>query len=110
MRNYDIPTKKDVEMLVERLERIENLIRSTSGMRVKKSGSRISKENTSGRNKTATASDQVFDVIKRFKLGVGFADIQSRTGFDDKKVRNIIFRLNKLGKIKRKSRGIYIAT
>ena len=39
----------------------------------------------------------------------GFSDIQAKTGFGDKKIRNIIFRLNKIGKIKRKSRGIYIA-
>jgi len=49
------------------------------------------------------------DVIKRSKQGTGFADIQAKTGFEEKKIRNIIFRLNKIGKIKRKSRGIYIA-
>ena len=58
---------------------------------------------------SAPASDKVFEIIKRFKSGVGFADIQSRTGFDEKKLRNIIFRLNKFGRIERKSRGIYIA-
>ena len=41
--------------------------------------------------------------------GLGFAEIQAKTAFDEKKIRNIIFRLNKTGKIKRKSRGIYIA-
>jgi hypothetical protein len=28
----------------------------------------------------------------------------------EKKIRNIVFRLNKLEKIKRKTRGIYVAT
>ena len=41
--------------------------------------------------------------------GTDFATIQAKTDFDEKKIRNIIFRLNKIGKIKRKSRGIYIA-
>jgi DNA-binding transcriptional regulator PaaX len=49
------------------------------------------------------------DAIKRSKQGIDFAAIQANTGFDEKKIRNIIFRLNKTGKIKRKSRGIYIA-
>jgi DNA-binding transcriptional regulator PaaX len=40
---------------------------------------------------------------------LGFAEIQAKTGFDEKKIRNIIFRLNKTGKIKRKTRGIYVA-
>jgi hypothetical protein len=39
---------------------------------------------------------------------VGFADIKSRTGYEEKKLRNIIFRLNKIGKIKRKERGVYV--
>jgi predicted transcriptional regulator of viral defense system len=61
-------------------------------------------------SKTAvTAVDMVFDAIKRSRQGLGFSDIQAKTGFGDKKIRNIIFRLNKTGKIKRKSRGIYVA-
>ncbi|MDJ0828480.1 MAG: hypothetical protein QNI92_01445, partial [Desulfobacterales bacterium] len=56
-----------------------------------------------------TASDTVLNVIKRFKQGIGFAQIQARTTYDEKKLRNIIFRLHKLGKITRKSRGIYTA-
>jgi DNA-binding transcriptional regulator PaaX len=64
----------------------------------------------SGRRKTAqTAVDVVLDVIKHSRHGIGFAEIQAKTGFGEKKIRNIIFRLNKTGKIKRKSRGIYIA-
>jgi hypothetical protein len=51
----------------------------------------------------------VYDAIKRARKGLGFSDIQAKTGFGDKKIRNIIFRLNKIGKIKRKTRGIYIA-
>jgi DNA-binding transcriptional regulator PaaX len=50
------------------------------------------------------------EAIKRFKKGAGFAEIQVRTGFEDKKLRNVIFRLHKDGKIVRKSRGVYIAS
>ena len=32
------------------------------------------------------------------------------TGFGEKKLRNIIFRLNRIKKIKRKSRGVYIVS
>ena len=103
MRQYNIPTKKDVDRLLTRLDRLENLIKQAA----------LSPDNTGvriGRRKTAlTAIDVVLDVIKRSKQGTGFADIQAKTGFEEKKIRNIIFRLNKIGKIKRKSRGIYIA-
>ena len=50
----------------------------------------------------------VLGVVKASKKGVCFNDIQAKTGFNDKKLRNIIFRLNKLEKITRKSRGVYI--
>ncbi len=57
-----------------------------------------------------TSTDEALEVIKRFRKGVGFANIQTRTGFGDKKLRNIIYRLHKMGKIVRKSRGLYIAS
>ncbi len=104
MQQYSIPTKKDVDKLMAKLDRLENLIKQSA----------ISSNNTAfriGRRKTALAAiDVVLDTIKRSKQGIGFAAIQAKTGFDEKKIRNIIFRLNKIGKIKRKSRGIYIAT
>ena len=104
MQQYNIPTKKDVDKLMAKLDRLENLIQQSV----------ISPNNTAfriGRRKTAMAAiDVVLDTIKRSKQGIGFAAIQAKTGFDEKKIRNIIFRLNKIGKIKRKSRGIYIAT
>jgi hypothetical protein len=103
MRQYNIPTKKDVDRLMAKLDRLENLIKQ-SAMSPDNVGARI------GRRKTAlTAIGVVLDAIKRSKQGIGFAAIQAKTGFDEKKIRNIIFRLNKIGKIKRKSRGIYIA-
>ena len=108
MRNYEIPTKKDVEALIERLDRIENLIKMTSGTR--SAASRGSKKQKSITPMAPTATDIVLETVKRFRSGVGFTDIKVRTGFGDKKLRNIIFRLNKLGKIKRQSRGMYVAS
>jgi len=103
MQQYNIPTKKDVDRLMAKLDRLENLI-NQSAMSPDNADIRI------GRHKTAlTAIDVVLDAIKRSKQGIGFAAIQEMTGFDEKKIRNIIFRLNKIGKITRKSRGIYIA-
>jgi hypothetical protein len=104
MQNYNIPTKKDVDRLMAKLDRLETLMKAgmvSGGYPLKGRGGR--------RKTTATAVDMVFDVIKRSRQGLGFADIQAKTGFGDKKIRNIIFRLNKIGKIKRKSRGIYVA-
>ena len=104
MQNYNIPTKKDVDRLMAKLDRIENLLRSSASL-----GPYPVKNRVSRRKTALTAIDIVYDVIKRSRKGLGFTDIQAKTGFGDKKIRNIIFRLNKNGKIKRKSRGIYTA-
>ena len=111
MSTYDIPTKNDIKKLMDRLDRIEKLIKTTPAYSKKK---RVIATNSAGGKElqgkvVVTASDEVFNVIKRFNNGTGFPEIQDRTGFGDKKIRNILFRLNKLGKIRRKSRGIYIA-
>jgi hypothetical protein len=104
MQNYNIPTKKDVDKLMAKLDRLENLIKAAMA-----SGGYPVKERVGPSKTTVTAVDMVFDTIKRSRQGLRFSDIQAKTGFGDKKIRNIIFRLNKIGKIKRRSRGIYIA-
>jgi hypothetical protein len=111
MQTYNIPTKKDVDRLMARLDRLETLIKKsgvTAGRRRVSARKPAMSAKTSGRA-GSTAVDEVFKVIKSFRLGAGFADIKAGTGFDDKKIRNIIYRLTKLNRIKRKSRGIYIA-
>jgi hypothetical protein len=55
-----------------------------------------------------TATEQVLRVIKRSRKGVDVPTLKKKTGFEDKKVRNIIFRTAKEGKIKKVGRGIYI--
>ena len=55
-----------------------------------------------------TATDKVLGIIRRSKKGVNVSTIKTKTGFDDKKVRNIIFRTTKEGKIKKVSRGVYV--
>ncbi len=103
MHTYNIPTKQDIDRISARLDRIERLIVSSGTPRVRRSNA---KNNTKA--SSVTASDMVLEIVRRYQDGVGFAEIQLQTGYGEKKLRNIIFRLNKLGKIKRKHRGIYI--
>ena len=103
MQYYNIPTKKDIEKLIERMDRLEKVIKESELY-----GKRRHIP-TSASKSTETSSDMALEVIKRFKNGVGFSEIQERTGFGEK-LRNIIYRLHKIKKITRKSRGIYIAS
>ena len=55
-----------------------------------------------------TATDQVLKVINRSKKGVDTATLMKKTGFNQKKVTNILQRTFKQGKIKRAEKGIYV--
>jgi hypothetical protein len=112
MQYYNIPTRKDFDKLMAKMDRLELLIKSSevSGKGRRTSSIKTARSKASTGKSAVTSSDKALEVIKRFRNGVGFAEIQARTGFGDKKLRNIIFRLHKLGKIVRKSRGVYIAS
>ncbi len=106
LQYYRIPTRKDIERLMERIDQLEKLIKvkwtDTTRLKPFRGGG----EPAPGR--TMTASDMVEEVIRsQGSEGASFTTIKDQTGFDDKKLRNIIFRLNKLGRISRKARGIY---
>lgn len=108
MQHYNIPTKKDVDRIMDRLDRLEGLVKDSASL----SGNLSSERNQKGRamdKPGITASENVYGVIKEAgDQGAGFAEIKEKTGYGEKKIRNIVFRLNKLDKIDRKSRGVYI--
>jgi hypothetical protein len=106
MQTYQVPTKKDVEKLIERLDHLEKMIKAAGSPGRTR---RPPAEKTSRAKAALSASETVFEVIKPHKEGVGFGEIQEKTGFGEKKLRNIIFRLNKMDKIRRVSRGVYVA-
>ncbi|UCF57926.1 MAG: hypothetical protein JSW15_05615 [Deltaproteobacteria bacterium] len=59
--------------------------------------------------KSLMMMETVFKVIKRHKRGVHISKLRDKTGFDNKRISNIVFKLNREGKIKRVGKGVYIA-
>jgi predicted Rossmann fold nucleotide-binding protein DprA/Smf involved in DNA uptake len=55
-----------------------------------------------------TAADTVFGVIKRYKKGANMATIKQKTGYDNKKIHNLVYKLKKQGKIKSETKGVYV--
>ena len=103
IQTYAIPTKRDLDHLNERLDRLEKLIRT-----LPQKTRRTALKGESASPKSAT--ENVLDLIKNSKNGITIAQIREQTGYEDKKLRNIIFRLNKMEKINRVNRGSYKAT
>jgi hypothetical protein len=99
LKQYNIATKTDINRLAEKIDSLEKTISKIAGQQ----------GHTTRRSRGKTASDVVLNVIKEMKDGARLADIKSKTDYDEKKLRNIIYRLGKQGKITRKKRGIYVA-
>jgi len=55
-----------------------------------------------------TDTDKVLAIINRSKKGVDTATLMKKTGFNQKKVRNMLNRTYKQGKITRVGKGIYV--
>jgi len=60
------------------------------------------------KNSKLTATDKVMSIINRSKKGVSVQVLIKKTGFDQRKIANILFRISKMGKIKSVSRGVYV--
>lgn len=54
-----------------------------------------------------TDTAQVLKVIKGHRKGVDISKLKKRTGLADSKIRAIVYRASKEGKIKRIGRGVY---
>jgi hypothetical protein len=73
-----------------------------------KKAKKITKMTTADIPKQPTAADTVLTIIKRSKKGVDTSALMEKTGYDRKKVANIIFKLKKQGEIKNAGKGLYV--
>jgi hypothetical protein len=108
MQQYGIPTKKDLDKLVDRMDRLEKVI--SNAVTVSSRYARSTGAGPKARSGEVSASDIVLDIISKSREPIGIPEIREKTGFGDKKLRNIIFRLYKNGTITRKQRGHYVAS
>jgi uncharacterized Zn finger protein len=65
---------------------------------------------SAAKRKTAELTDtaRILDIIKRSKRGLNVATLRQKTGFDEKKIRNVIYKAFREGIIKRAGRGVYL--
>lgn len=95
------------EKLAKKLEALETTQpakKSRTGV-----GRRGVKKAAAGTAKKATAIDTLFGIIKKSRKGIDTASLKEKTGFDGRKIRDLIYRLKKQGRIKSVGRGVYLA-
>ena len=110
--------KKDITAIGKKLEKlitaVEKSEKATSAKASKaksvkaKSVKKAPKAPVKKKAVKVTATDQVLKIINGSKKGVNAATLMKKTGFNQKKVTNILQRTFKAGKIKRAAKGIYI--
>jgi hypothetical protein len=98
--------KLKVDNLISAVEKGETKVaKPAKAKAVKATAKKAPAKKKAGR---VTDTDKVLNIIKRSKKGIDTATLVKKTGFNEKKIRNIVFRASKQGKIQRADKGIYI--
>jgi predicted Rossmann fold nucleotide-binding protein DprA/Smf involved in DNA uptake len=97
---------KQIENLTAALGKVEQPKAKSIKPKTNAKAFRTKKAPAKGGKKTDT--DKLLAIINRSKKGVDTATLMKKTGFDQKKVRNMLNRTYKQGKITRVEKGIYV--
>jgi len=109
--------KKEIKALERKLDKLLKAVEKGKNKATKATKAKAVKAKPAKKAKKApakkksaklTAADQVIKIINGSKDGVDAATLVKKTGFNAKKVRNILHRTFKMGKIKRAGKGIYV--
>ena len=101
-----------IESLAEKLDMLAKAQYGEKSKGKRKSPARPRKKAAqkvfSKKEKSTTAADSVFRIIKRYRKGVDTATLMEKTGFNQKKIANLVYKLKKQGKIKSVRKGVYV--
>lgn len=90
------------EKMIRRLQKLDK------GQAAKKPKARAAKRAIAKKPTRVSPTDTVLAIIKRSRKGVDKTTLKHKTGFEGRKIGDIIYRLKKEGKIRSAGRGIYV--
>jgi hypothetical protein len=100
---------KDLKRLTQKTDKmIKRLEKLEKAQVAKKPKAKAVKKVVVKKPAKLPASGTVLAIIKRSRKGVDAAALKKKTGFEDKKIRDITYRLRKQGKIKSERKGVYV--
>ena len=97
---------KQIEKLAAALEKAEKP--KTKSVTTKTNAKAVITKKAPAKGGKKTDTDKLLAIINRSKKGVDTATLMKKTGFNQKKVRNMLNRTYKQGKITRVEKGIYV--
>jgi len=89
------------DKMIKRLEKLEK------AQTAKKPKAKAVKKAVAKKPAEMSANETVLAIIKKSRKGIDKAALIKKTGFEDKKIRDITYRLRKQGKIERDLKGLY---
>ncbi len=116
LQRFDLPTRRDLEKIDDRMDRLEKLIAATDfgaptpeidGDESDKKAKKSAPSSSSGALKKDDAA--VFRLIRGSRQGIDVAEIRDETSFKTSKIRYIITKLMKAGRVQRVARGRFSA-
>ena len=100
---------KELQVFADKIERWLKMLDKYEKPKVKPVKAKAVKKILVKKAKPATAADTVFAIINRYKKGVSNAALMEKTGYNQKKISNLVYKLGKQGKIKSVSKGVYVS-
>ena len=105
--------QKDITDIGKRVEKLLKAIEKSGKTKVVKApkakpAKKAPKAPAKKKAVKVSATDLVLKIVNRSKKGVDTATLMKKTGFNQKKVTNILQRTYKQGRIKRVDKGIYV--
>jgi len=110
---------KDLKKLTEKtekmIERLKKLDKAEAAKKPKAKAARktvarktVARKTVARKSTKVSASGAVLAAITKSRKGVDTAALKKKTGLEGRKLRDIVYRLNKQGKIKRDPKGLYV--
>ena len=100
---------EDLKKLTQKTDKmIKQLEKPDKAQAAKKPKAKKVEKPVAGKVEKVTAADTVLTIIKKSRKGVDKATLRDKTGFEGRKIRDIIYKLKKQGKIKTEGKGLCV--
>jgi len=101
-------SKSQVDVTPKRTAKAKSARKSPAKSSKKKAAQKAPKKTVSKKAQSPTAVDIVLAIINKSKKGVNTETLMENTGYDQKKIANLVYKLKKQGKIKSVKKGVYL--
>ena len=103
--------KKEINVLIKKTESLLKAVEkpeSVKKAKAKPAKVKAVKKAPVKKAAPANAADKVLAIINRSKKGVDTEILMQKTGYERKKIFNLVYKLKKQGKIKSPEKGVYV--